>query len=207
MTKQTPYKLLMGFKPQVHNKFLPENIPSSTDCIQKLQETRQKVQKLLEALQTQKDMRKITEMKKGNQVWLEGKNLNVRGTHKLLPKQYRPFPIEEKIRTMAYHLNLLETMRIHNVFHINLLLPYKETEAYSPTFVQLPPDLIKGEKEYKIENIRDARRKPQGWGLQYLIYWKGYPVSNDSWVNYKDLHALELLKQYYDSATAGRENV
>ena len=77
ITKQTPHKLLMGFKTQIYVKFLPEDVPSSTNQIQKLQETRQEVQKLLEALQMRKDMRKITEMKKGDQVWLEGKNLNV----------------------------------------------------------------------------------------------------------------------------------
>jgi hypothetical protein len=51
-------------------------------------------------------------------------------------------------------------MKVHNVFHIDLLLPYKETEAYSPAYARLPPKLIEDEEEYEIKHIHDARRKP-----------------------------------------------
>ena len=142
-------------------------------------------------------------MKEGDQVWLEGKNLHVKGTRKLLPKQYEPFTIKEKIGMVAYRLDLPPSMKIHNMFHINLLLPYKEMEAYGPTYTRPASDLIEGEEKYKVELIRDARRYEWGKKLQYLVYWKGYPSFNDSWVNHKDLHALELLKAYY-SAEAGR---
>src|SRR6266567_8767404 len=152
-------------------------------------------------------MRKITEMNTGDQVWLEGKNLTVQGKQTLLPKRYGPFPIEAKIGKVAYRLTLLASMKIHNVFHVDLLLPYKETEAYRPTYARPPPDLIEGEEEYTMEYIHDARRKPRGWGLQYLVHWKGYPASDDSWVDHKDLRAPQLLKQYYDSTKAGRMDV
>ena len=98
-------------------------------------------------------------------------------------------------------------MKIHNVFHVDLLLPYKETEAYRPAYVRPPPDLIEGKEEYTVEYIQDARRKPQGQGLQYLMHWEGYPTSDDSWVDHKDLHAPQLLKQYYDSTKAGQTDV
>jgi hypothetical protein len=48
-------------------------------------------------------------------------------------------------------------MRIHNVFHVDLLLPYKETEAYRPVYTRPPLDLIDGEEEYEVESIRDMR--------------------------------------------------
>ena len=99
-------------------------------------------------------------------------------------------------------------MKIHNVFHIDLLLPYKETEAYGTPFTR-PPPIIDSEEEYEIEAILDARRKGRGHQLQYLVHWKGYPHSDDSWVNHKDLHAPEILKQFMisNSATAGRPHV
>jgi hypothetical protein len=61
--RRSPHELLMGFKPQVHVKFLPEDVPTSADRIKQLTDTRQEVQKLLKALQGQKDTQKITEMK------------------------------------------------------------------------------------------------------------------------------------------------
>ena len=93
------------------------------------------------------------EMNIGDQVWLEGKNLTVRGKRTLLLKRYGPFPIEAKIGKVAYRLMLLAFMKIHNVFHIDLLLLYKETEAYGPTYARPPPDLIEGEEEYTVEYI------------------------------------------------------
>ena len=62
-------------------------------------------------------------------------------------------------------------MKIHNVFHIDLLLSYKEMEAYGPSYTRLPPDLIEGEEEYEIESIIDARRFGCGKKLQYLMDW------------------------------------
>ena len=72
----------------------------------------------------------MTEMKMGNKVWLERKNLHIIGAHKLLPKRYGPFTITERIGPVAYRLDLPSLMKAHDVFHINLLMPYKETEQY-----------------------------------------------------------------------------
>ena len=98
-------------------------------------------------------------------------------------------------------------MKIHNVFHVDLLMPYKETEAYGTPYTRPPPDLVEGEEEYEIESIRDSRTFGRSKKLQYLVHWKGYPSSDDSWVDSKDLHAPSLLKHYLDSAKAGRNDV
>jgi len=99
-------------------------------------------------------------------------------------------------------------MKIHNIFHVDLLLPYKETEAYGTLFTR-PPPIIDNEEEYKVEAILDARYKGCGHQLQYLIHWKGYPHSNDSWIAHKDLHTPELLAEFMssDSAMAGQPTV
>jgi hypothetical protein len=125
---------------------------------------------------------------------------------KLLLKRYGPFKITKKIGPVAYRLDLPPSMRIHNVFHIDLLMPYKETEAYGPAYTRPPPDLINEEEEYEIESIRDTRQRRHH--MQYLVYWKGYPTSDDSWVNQEDVHAPELIQAFHShTTTAGRTNV
>ena len=109
---------------------------------------------------------------------------------------------------MAARLDLPQLMKIHNVFHTDLLLPYKETDQYGMLFTR-PPLIIDSEEEYEIENILDARHHGRGCKLQYLVHWKGYPHSDDSWIDHKDLHAPDLLKEFYtpNSATAGQIEV
>jgi hypothetical protein len=86
-------------------------------------------------------------------------------------------------------------MKIHYVFHVDLLTPYHETDAYGEAYSQPPPELIDGEQEYEVEEIIDnqSRRRKQ----QYLVRWLGYPASENSWVNAEDLHSLELLAEYH----------
>jgi hypothetical protein len=83
------------------------------------------------------------------------------------------------------------------VFHVDLLIPYSETEAYGESFSQPPPELIDGEEEYEVEEIINHckyRRKKQ-----FLVKWKGYPSSENSWVDEQDLNAPELLEEYRPS--------
>src|SRR6267154_502802 len=147
-------------------------------------------------------------MKVEDLVWLEARNLVVRGTRKLLPKRYGPYPIIERKGAVAYQLKLPSEMKIHDVFHVDLLLPYKETEAYGPGYTRPPPDLIEGEEEYEVESIRDIRHKGCSQKREYLMHWRGYPASDDSWVSQDDLNAPELLKEFQtQSAEAGRPDV
>jgi hypothetical protein len=131
-------------------------------------------------------------------VWLDSRNLHVKApSKKLAPRRYGPFAIVEKISPVAYRIKLPHQMKIHDVFHVDLLAPFNQTENYGEAFPQPPPDLIEGEEEYEVEEIisdRTIRRK-----RQYLVKWNGYPASENSWVYAKDLHAPELLKDYHDS--------
>jgi len=133
-THHSPHELLTSTRPQVNIQLIDGNTPATDVRLKELKEARQEVQKNLEARQSQRDNRRTTEMKTGDKVWLEGKNLHVIGTHKLLPQRYRPFTIKERIGPMAYKLELPPSMKIHNVFHIDLLMPYKETEQYGTPY-------------------------------------------------------------------------
>jgi len=195
VARKSPHELLFGMKPQVILKHLDSPTPAAETRLKLLDEARQTAQKLLSHIQNRKDDRKITEMKEGGQVWLEGRNLSIAGNKKLSPKHYGPFPIAKRISLVTFKLQLPASMRVHDIFHVDPLLPYKEMEAYSTPFTH-PPLIINSEEEYKIEAILDSRHKGRGRQLQYLVHWKGYPHSDDSWIAHKDLHAPEHLEDF-----------
>jgi hypothetical protein len=91
-------------------------------------------------------------------------------------------------------------MKIHDIFHVDLLSPYKVTEAYGEPYMR-PPPVIEEEEQYKIDAILDMRRYGRKKTLQYLVHWKGYPHVDNSWVNHKDLNAPDLLKEFYHNTS------
>ena len=59
-----------------------------------------------------------------------------------------------------------------------------------------PPDLIDGEEEYEVEEILQSRKFRRGRKVQYLVKWKGYPESDNQWVEWDDLHADEVIADF-----------
>jgi hypothetical protein len=97
--------------------------------------------------------------KEGDQVWLEGKNLRInQPTAKLVPRRHGPFKIIQVMSAINYRLELPTQWRIHPVFHIDLLTPYRETIMHGPNFTWPTPELIDGEEEYSVERSLDSRR-------------------------------------------------
>jgi len=131
-------------------------------------------------------------------VWLEGKNLHLPfQATKLAPKWYGPFKIIKEISLVVFQLALPLSWKIHDVFHASLLSPYSETTAHGPNFSRPPPDLIGDEAEYKVEQIRNHRYFGRNRVLQYLIKWKGYPKSDNTWESAADVHMSDLVCNYH----------
>ena len=116
---------------------------------------------------------------------------------KMAPRHHGPFQITQIISPVAYRLELPPQWNIHPVFHASLLTPYVETDSHSPNFSRPSSDLIKGEAEYKVKNIRSHRRHGKQRQLQYLLKWKGYPESDNTWKPADQTHAPNLVKAYH----------
>jgi hypothetical protein len=71
--------------------------------------------------------------------------------------------------------------------------------SHSPNFTRPPPDLIDGEEEYEVEQICAHQRWGRNKTLQYLIKWKGYPESDNTWENTDQIHAPTLIKLYHQT--------
>ena len=139
--------------------------------------------------------------KKGDLVWLDTRNIKTMNNPKIGPQREGPFVISNMLGPLTYWLELPPTWQIHNVFHAILLWPYIKNETHGANFPRPPPELLEGEEVYEVESI--IRHRRQGCGYQYLLKWKGYPITDATWesesafsndgnmlTEYKDQHQL-----------------
>ena len=139
----------------------------------------------------------LTKFEEGDQVWLEGCHLKTHHpTMKLAPRRYGPFPIIAKLSPVTYRLNLPLRMKVHNVFHVDLLTRYRETDAHGPNYKRPTPDIIEGEPKWEVESILGLRLHGCRRELQFLIKWKGFPTSENSWEAAPDVHAPLLIADF-----------
>ncbi|KXN82714.1 hypothetical protein AN958_02235, partial [Leucoagaricus sp. SymC.cos] len=69
----------------------------------------------------------------------------------------------------------------------------------------LPPNLVDGFEEYKVKKIIKHRRTLQG--MKYLIRWKGYSPSDNTWEWEDDLkYSGELLREYKNTNKLPQNN-
>jgi len=117
------------------------------------------------------------------------------GTIKLAPRWHGPFKIEKVMSPVVYKLCLPPQWNIHPVFHAALLTPYMEMEEHGQNFTRPPPDMIKGKVEYEVEAIR--AHCYQWHKLQYLIKWKGYLESDNTWEPINNVQVPLLIRNYH----------
>jgi hypothetical protein len=144
--------------------------------------------------------------KEGDQVWLEGRHLRTnQPMAKLAPKRHGPFKVVQVMSPVNYWLELPTQWSIHDVFHTDLLTPYCEMPTHGANYQRPPPDLVDGVEEYEVERVLDSRRYRRGRKLQYLIAWKGYPDSNNQWVNWDDAEGAEEAIREFKHSNPDRE--
>src|SRR5439155_24041465 len=121
---------------------------------------------------------KPVEFNVGDKVWLLSTNIRTeRPSKKLDWKRLGPFSITKHIGTQAYQLALPKSMRIHPVFHVSLLEPYKAPSiAHTPP--PPPPVMLDSEEEFEVDQILASKfiRKR----LYYFVHCKGYSITDNS---------------------------
>ena len=195
-SKYSPHELMTGSIPSAKITPLNDTVPTTQSRLIELADARSNAQISLQKRITCSRVSRTLEL--NQKVWLYGRNLRTKApTKKLAPQRYGPFKVIQKISSVNYRLELPRSMgKIRNVFHIDLLIPFNETNEYGQAFSQPPPELIDGEEEYEVEEIIKHRRSGRNRKQEYLIKWKEYPASDNTWVKENDLHAPELLAEY-----------
>jgi transposase InsO family protein len=132
-------------------------------------------------------------LKEGDRVYLLRKNIQTkRPSQKLDHKKLGPFRIAEVRGPVNFRLALPKSMNIHPVFHISLLEPAPPGAPPAPTTGIQP---INPNAEYEVESILDCQyiRKQ----VKYLIKWKDYPHSDNTWEPRSHLQCPELLASFH----------
>ena len=118
---------------------------------------------------------------------------------KLGVQHHGPFKIVQVMSPINYQLELPTQWSIHPVFHIDLLMPYHETIIHGANYQRAPPDLVDNAKEYEVEKVLDSQLFGRRQQLQYLVKWKGYPDSDNMWVDKDDVFADDKVWEFKES--------
>jgi hypothetical protein len=107
-----------------------------------------------------------------------------------------PYPITAIVGPRAYRLALPANLKIHPVFHVNLLEPAaRDTPIPGHVAPEPPPIEIEGSPEWEVMEIIDSRRYRRQ--LQYLVRWTGY--DEPTWQPHFDLeNAMDKVQSFHE---------
>ena len=139
---------------------------------------------------------KAPEFKVNDKVWINSSLILRNKNKKLKPRKLGPYKIIEKVSPVTYKIDFPKNIRIHPIIHVSELEPYYK-ENFKRKKEPSPPIIVNDDEEYEVEEILD-KRKHYG-RIQYLIKWKGCPLSEASWEPEENLNCPEILKKFNKS--------
>ena len=139
----------------------------------------------------------------GDLVWLSAKNLRLPNQKRKLSARFvGPFRVRDAVGAQAYRLALPNSYRIHDVFHVSLLEPWRGRAGEEPA---QPMPLADEDGEWEVEEILDSSiRKGKRF---YLVSWKDWPEEYSSWQPEEDCANAQEKIQEYESRSRRKQRV
>ena len=204
-TRQTPFLLDTGRHPRMGFEPLPPTqIESVNDFSERMKAALEEAAAALN--QAKEDMARYYNQRHlptptfrpGDKVYVDASDIRTtRPSQKLAHRRLGPYPVERQVSRNAYRLTLPYSMRrLHPVFNVVklTLAPSDPIPGRRPKLPP-PPEIIDDEEEYVVEQVLNSRMFRRR--LQYLIKWEGYGIEHNSWEYASDVHASDLIKEYY----------
>lgn len=197
----SPHEALFGTEPETRlslDDFAPND--SATTKSKRIATLHEELQKDLQFLRHRMayyaNQRRVSgpTLKEGDKVYLLRRNIKTkRASNKLDFTKLGPFEIKRKRGAVSFELRLPKKMSMHPVFHISLLEP-----AHPNATLQTQPPEIEDDfqsPQYEVERILDDRL--EGGQKQYLVRWKGYDHTEDTWEPKSHFISMAPLRLYY----------
>lgn len=202
-TGQTPFFANYGRNPNLFHE--PRKHPNAekamittTSMKQLHEQLRNKISKQNTVTAKYQNQKRKMEplLKKGDKVYLLTKNLKTKKPSKKLDQvKVGPFSISEIRGPVNYKLDLPSDARIHPVFHISLLEPADPDTPLQDTFHFQTEE----NDEFEVERILRQQ------GQNYLVKWKGYPESENTWEPTTHLqNCQQKLREYHQRSKKGK---
>jgi len=101
-----------------------------------------------------------------------------------MPRYAGPFKVVDRIGETAYRLELPESWRVHDVFHVSLLKPYR-SDGTVPTPAPIDVD-DDGTPLWSVNEILDAQavraRTGRVMARKVLVSWVGFGPEHNCWL-------------------------
>ena len=211
-TGHTPFALNYAKAPRVPTDItLKSRAPSAQQYAQTMQERLAKAKANLQTAQARQKSdadkhRRPVEYRVGQEVLLNTVNIKFRGagTKKLTPRWVGPYRIIELVGPVAVKLQLPKSSRIHPVFHVALVKPFRSNGSQPPP----EPFTIEGEPTLTVEAVRAHKDESVRGGSgrtrrEYLVKWEKLGEEQNTWETEKSLRATEVLGALVDAYEAG----
>ena len=161
--KMSPFYANYGYNPTFQVELKDVKSPDAKERIQYIHTLHEILQHEIANAQkafsehADKKRLSIIPFKEGDKVWLLRRNIKTtRPSEKLDYKRLGPFKVLKVISNVVYKLQLPSTIKIHLIFYISLLEPFKTSEL-RPELPPPPPIVIKGEEEWQVEKILSTK--------------------------------------------------
>ena len=213
MTGFTPFYLAFGIQTITYPNFKLD----STTLLSKFQTYQKDVERAQEQINHRQDQMMCDYDKKhslpplyevGDLVLLDREGLRWSPEQsvsvKLLQPYIGPFPITKVDSDKGnVTLQLPFAMKCHNEFHVSRVRPWIQPDDSFPGRAcpdnPLPEIDEMGEENYEVEKIIDTRVVGRWKKRQFLVRWKGYDRSHDTWESVEELVGCkDVLLEYLE---------